>query len=83
LKQIATQRYIAFYPNGLQGWNIWRKTGYPTLTPARDATNTSKLIPRRYVYGTNEYGTNKAATDAAAAAIGGDNQDNRVWWDKQ
>jgi len=83
LQQIAIQRYIASYPNGLQGWNIWRKTGYPTLTPARDATNSSKQIPRRYVYGQSEYGTNKEATEAAAAAIGGDTQDTRVWWDKQ
>jgi hypothetical protein len=80
---IALQRYIAFYPDGLQGWNIWRKTGVPALTPAVDAVNTSKQIPRRYVYGQNEYATNKAATDAAAVAIGGDTQDTRVWWDKQ
>ncbi|HWI92163.1 MAG TPA: SusD/RagB family nutrient-binding outer membrane lipoprotein [Flavisolibacter sp.] len=82
LKQIATQRYIAYYPNGLQGWSIWRKTGYPVLTPAPDAVNSSKQIPRRYVYGQNEYATNKVATDAAAAAIGGDTQDTHVWWDK-
>jgi hypothetical protein len=83
LKQIATQRWIAFYPDGLQGWSVWRKTGYPTLVPAPDAVNSSKQIPRRYVYGQNEYATNKEATDAAAAVIGGDNQDTHVWWDKQ
>src|SRR4030095_3481322 len=37
LKQIATQRYIATYPNGLQGWSEWRRTGFPVLTPAPDA----------------------------------------------
>lgn len=83
LRQIAIQRYIAHYPDGLQGWSIWRKTGFPVLTPAPDAVNTSKQIPRRYVYGQNEYATNKDQTDAAAAAIGGDSQDTRVWWDKQ
>lgn len=83
LRQIATQRFIAHYPDGLQGWSIWRKTGFPTLTPAPDAVNSSKQIPRRYVYGQNEYATNKDQTDAAAAAIGGDTQDTRVWWDKQ
>ncbi|MGN6163662.1 MAG: SusD/RagB family nutrient-binding outer membrane lipoprotein [Flavisolibacter sp.] len=84
LKPIAIQRFIAFYPNGLQGWDIWRKTGYPTLTPAPDATNSSKKIPRRYTYGQGEYGTNEAATNEAASRIGGgDTQDSRVWWDKQ
>lgn len=83
LKQISLQRYLAAYPNGLQGWNIWRKSGYPNLTPAPNATNTSKQIPRRYTYGTGEYGSNPDQTKAAAAAIGGDTQDTRVWWDKQ
>ncbi|RPD50551.1 SusD/RagB family nutrient-binding outer membrane lipoprotein [Paracnuella aquatica] len=84
LRPIATQRYLAAYPNGLAAWNIWRKTGFPVLTPAPDATNSSKQIPRRYTYGPTEYGTNKAATDAAAARIqGGDTQDARVWWDVQ
>jgi len=82
LKQIATQRYIAFYPNGLQGWSIWRKTGYPVLTPAPDAVNSTKQIPRRYVYGQNEYATNKEETDIAATGMGGDTQDIHVWWDK-
>lgn len=83
LPKIATQRYIAAYPNGLQGWNIWRKTGYPQLTPAPDATNSSKQIPRRYTYGQGEYGTNAAATQEAVGRLqGGDTQDARVWWDK-
>jgi hypothetical protein len=84
IRPIAIQRYIAFYPDGLQGWNIWRKTGYPVLTPAEDATNTSGEIPRRYVYGQTEYATNKLAAEEAAKLIaGGDTQDSRVWWDVQ
>jgi hypothetical protein len=80
--RIATQQYIAAYPNGLLGWNIWRRTGFPALTPAPDAVNTSRQIPRRYTYGTTSYATNTAAVTAAAAAIGGDNQDTKVWWDQ-
>lgn len=81
LRKIAIQRYIASYPNGLEGWSIWRKTGYPQLTPAPDAVVTTG-IPRRYTYGQNEYATNDAATKAAAEAIGGDQPNTRVWWDK-
>ncbi len=84
LRNIAVQRYIASYPDGLQGWNIWRKTGYPALTPAPDATNASKQIPRRYVYESNEYTTNQASVEEAVARItGGDSPDARVWWDQQ
>ena len=79
--QIALQRYIAAYPDGLQGWSIWRETGYPVLTPAPDATNASKQIPRRYTYGQSEYGTNADQTNAAAASMGGDTPETKVWWD--
>ena len=81
LKKIATQRYIAHYPDGMQAWNIWRKTGFPVLTPAPDATNSSKQIPRRYTYGSTEFTSNKANAEAAVAALtGGDTQDAKVWW---
>ena len=83
LKQIATQRYIASYPDGLQGWSEWRRTGFPVLTPAPDAVNTSKQIPRRYTYGQSEYATNATEVKAKAATMpGGDTQDARVWWDQ-
>lgn len=81
-RKIATQRYIALYPDGMQAWNLWRRTGVPTLTPAPDASNTSKQIPRRYTYGQSEYTSNKVNVEAAAAALtGGDKQDSKVWWD--
>lgn len=81
LRQISIQRYIASYPNGAEGWAIWRKSGYPVLSPAPDAlTNTG--IPRRYTYGPGEYSTNPENTAAAASAIGGDLVTTRVWWDK-
>jgi hypothetical protein len=83
LRQIATQNYIATYPNGLQGWSEWRRTGFPVLTPAPDAVNTSKQIPRRYTYGQGEYGTNANEVKAKAAAMpGGDTQDSKIWWDQ-
>lgn len=82
LKNIAIQQYIAAYPDGMRGWNIWRRTGFPVLTPAPDAVNSTRQIPRRYTYGTTSYATNTTAVTAAAAAIGGDTQDTKVWWDQ-
>lgn len=83
IKQIATQRYIATYPDGIQGWSEWRRTGFPVLTPAVDATNSSKQIPRRYVYGNHEYNlTGEALKTAIASLDGGDTMDARIWWDK-
>ncbi|MFN8257297.1 MAG: SusD/RagB family nutrient-binding outer membrane lipoprotein [Bacteroidales bacterium] len=82
LEQIAIQQYLASYPNGWSGWANWRRTGYPVLTPAPDATNSSKQIPRRYVYGDSENSlTPEALAEAVARLSGGDSQDARVWWD--
>ncbi len=84
LERIGTQKWFALYPDGLQAWSEWRRTGFPVLTPAEFAENDTKEIPRRYVYGTGEYGTNNANVKAAAALLsGGDTQDARMWWDKE
>jgi len=83
LLQIATQQYVAYYPDGIQGWANWRRTNIPALTPAPDAINSPKVIPRRYQYGTADYSLTKAGVEAAVARItGGDKMDSRVWWDK-
>ncbi len=83
IQKIATQRWLALFPDGLQAWAEWRRTGFPVLTPAAYAVNSSKQIPRRYMYGTDEYSLNASNVAAAAALMtGGDGQDSKMWWDK-
>jgi Starch-binding associating with outer membrane len=89
INKIALQRYIALYPDGLQGWCEWRRTGIPSLTQAQDKVNTFNGIPRRYIYGINERTTNPASTATAVELIPAvtgiadkDNQYARVWWDQ-
>lgn len=83
LNKIALQKYIALYPDGLQGWCEWRRTGLPALVPAQDALNSGGKIPRRFVYGVNDYSTNKANVLSAASLLtGGDSQDAKIWWDQ-
>lgn len=83
LQKIQLQQYIAYYPDGLQAWSNWRRTGVPALTPTPNAVNSSKQIPRRYVYGANEYSVNAANVAEAVSRLGGDTENSRVWWDKQ
>jgi len=87
LSKIALQQWVAYYPDGVQGWSNWRRTGVPALLPAPDATNDPKEIPRRIMYGTNDYALTKAGVEAAVARIEpagvGDKMNGRVWWDKQ
>ena len=78
LSRIALQRWTASFPNGNEGWAEQRRTGVPKLQTTRFATG---LFVNRYVYGSNDYGLNNANTVAAAAAIGGDLQQTKVWWD--
>jgi hypothetical protein len=78
LKRIQLQQYIAYYPDGAQAWANWRRTGVPDLKPSTKATGP---IPRRFTYGPTEYSLNLTQVTAAAAAMGGDTKDVRVWWD--
>ena len=83
LTQIQTQQYVAFFPDGWQGWSNWRRTNIPALTPAPDGTNSPKVIPRRYMYGTADYALTETGVTAAVARLtGGDKMDSKVWWDK-
>jgi len=83
LKKIAIQEWLAWYPNGTQGWNVWRRTGYPLLAPAPGQANP---IPRRIPYGPGEPQTNPTNFATAAARYtgpdGANSQFARVWWDK-
>jgi hypothetical protein len=67
LQQIATQQWLAFFPDGTQGWSNWRRTNIPALTPAPDATNSPKVIPRRIMYGTADYTLAKTGVEAAVS----------------
>jgi Starch-binding associating with outer membrane len=82
-EKIATQQWVSWYPNGTQGWSVWRKTGYPALSPAPGQPNP---IPRRFAYGVNEPQLNPANYAVAAAGYvgsdGDDSQWGRMWWDK-
>lgn len=86
IKKIATQEWVSSYPAGLRGWSIYRRTGYPELTPAPAAVN-GGVIPRRIGYGPNEYSYNSTNTDAVATqyTVSGDKDSQlaRMWWDVQ
>ncbi len=77
LQQIAEQEWIALYSQGVESWNEWRRTGYPVLSPAAEATIP---IPSRYNYPTTEYSINKANVSAAVATQGTDNLNTPIWW---
>jgi hypothetical protein len=91
MKKIAEQAYLASFPNGRAGWNIWRRLGYPVLTPSPAPLNPAHVVtPRRYTFipatasTFSEYSLNPAGVASSIATLvpAGDLQENRVWWDQ-
>jgi len=78
LEQIATQNWVALFPQGVESWNEWRRTRFPALTPAVDGAINE--IPSRYNYPTSEASVNRANYEAAVAAQGADNLTTKIWW---
>jgi hypothetical protein len=93
---VLTQKYIALYPQGYEGWSEYRRTGYPKtlvhpgevtyITPEGNAITfdalTGNAIPRRLTYPQEEQTVNKTNYGAAATQMGGDEFATRMWWDK-
>jgi len=78
-QKIGIQKWIALYNRGWDAWIEWRRLDYPQLVAGPLALSD---IPLRYPYPVNEQNVNRENYEAAAAAIGGDEVDTKLWWDK-
>ena len=87
LNRLITQKWIANFPLGAEAWNDYRRTGYPDIFPAHDNRSTQGVTKergqRRLRFSLNEYETNRANVQAAAAMIGGDKENIDLWWAKK
>lgn len=81
-EQIATQKYVAMFDQGLQAWFEWRRLDFPVLTPAEDGANSGK-IPVRVYYPSDEAARNPSSLNEAMTRQGTSSSDlnTRVWWD--
>lgn len=88
LERIITQKWIAMYPDGPEGWAEFRRTGYPKLLPvvsnnSNGTVNTAIQI-RRIAYPQSEYNNNRAGVQSGIALLGGpDGGGTKLWWDKK
>lgn len=94
LEQIITQKYIAGFPEGMEAWAEFRRTGYPKVIPtltnnSGGSIDTDKQI-RRLIYPASEFQANNAAVteainllDSEAKSGAGDNGGTQLWWDKK
>jgi hypothetical protein len=79
-KSIGTQKWIAFYGQGLDAFVEWRRLDYPVLT-AGPATVLDGKIPSRFFYPGTEQSLNGTSYQAAVTAQGKDLLTTKLWFD--
>jgi hypothetical protein len=85
-EQVATQKWIGLYPDGMEAWAEFRRTRYPKLYPVVNSENED--VPkgtfiRRIPFLVSEKQTNGAAVTEAVKLLGGpDKASTPLWWDK-
>lgn len=88
MEQIITQKWIAIYPDGPEGWAEFRRTGYPKLFPVvrnnSNGTVDQTIQVRRIPYPQSEYDNNNEGVQSGIAKLNGqDNGGTKLWWDKK
>lgn len=88
LERIITQKWIAMYPDGPEGWAEFRRTGYPKLLPVvyngSNGTIDTDIQVRRIPFPQSEYINNNEGVQTGISLLNGsDNGGTRLWWDKK
>jgi len=88
-EQIATQKWLALFPDGMEAWADYRRSHVLKLYPVAnsdnaDITNTSTQWIRRIPFLDSEKQTNGAEVDKATKLLsnGADKVTTPLWWDK-
>ncbi|GAO45601.1 SusD/RagB family nutrient-binding outer membrane lipoprotein [Flavihumibacter petaseus] len=78
-QKIGFQKWIALYNRGFEGWTEVRRLDQPVLNPPVGAVSG---FPNRFTYPGNEQQLNGTNYRSAADAIGGDEVETKLFWDK-
>lgn len=78
LSQLITQKWIANFLRGPEGWFDHRRTGYPVFVTGPLAAISE--IPSRYRYPTTEQTTNMEEYEKAVQRQGADQITTRMWY---
>lgn len=81
LARIMLQKYYALFFNDYQQWFEYRRTGLPVLPKGPGLLNNG-VMPVRFRYPTSVQIGNSANYQKAVTAMGGDNINTKVWWEK-
>lgn len=76
---IGNQKWLALFNRGFEAWSSIRLLDYPELPLAIDAVSG---FPNRYTYPVVEQTLNETNWLSASSAIGGDEPETKLFWDK-
>ena len=79
MQKIGSQKWVAMFNNGYEGWTTWRLFDLGLNGPVVDGIMLD--IPTRFLYPVSEATLNGSRYDTAAAAIGGDSKTTKIFWD--
>ena len=86
LEQIHTQKWLSLFPNSLEAWAEYRRTGYPRLYARINSSNSdvpANAVLRRVPFVIGEKNTNGKGLETGITKLGGaDNAATRLWWNK-
>ncbi len=88
LQKIITQKYLALYPNAIEAWTEYRRTGYPYIfkpedsqAPARVGAKYGELrAPERFRFPASSYTTNPNNAVIPSLLGGEDQGKTKLWW---
>jgi hypothetical protein len=81
LERIMLQKYFTLFFTDFQQWFEYRRTGFPVMPKTAGMLN-NQIMPVRYRYPPAVQSTNTENYNLAVAAMGGDNVNIKVWWEK-
>jgi hypothetical protein len=87
-EQVATQKWIALFPEAMEAWADYRRNPIVKLYPVANSNNPLITDPatqhlRRIPFLTSEKATNAPGVATGEAKLGGpDNTQTPLWWDK-
>lgn len=81
-EKIGSQKWVALYMQGHEGWAEYRRLDHGILQPCADGALVGDGVPARMMYPLDEQTLNNASySDGVAANGGSDDQVSTVWWD--
>lgn len=83
LERLIVQKWIALFPDGQEGWNEIRRTGYPKVFPVAQSTAYSIAVANRIPFDHTEAVNNPANYAKAVELLGGkDDYASKMWWQR-